>query len=395
MSIQTFTNGFQDYLFSKNPIFHTLTDVNLISHTDLFVAVAHAEELLQEFKDSPNFLEKESENIKQEIEEIFKSLEKKLIKINNYSEAMIGINSTPDNKYNIKNIYPYYLNDFVKAWNNTEQCLTLTGISTKMEINPYKFISEQNSNKYTYSFVLPTNITYSGVNILKTILNSDIATVEFISKNKKRIGLKHLSENIESNSVYVDIPLGTYIIVVETTSITQDYGLKVIPNTFEYQEYISLSLPSNVYEYTDFFTLQISNQIPDGCFVQVDLQLSFFDLNQTKIEDIFTSISVDNNGNLIDKYKNVNVEDKILYLYKDGSRFLVEEDTVIQDEDLVVYTPKKHDLYTLTTENTLRFYVKHAKTFECIPTLKMYSLLNTKSTPKVYSITGITKNESY
>ena len=392
MSIQTFTKEFQDYLFSKNPILYLLTASRNISHSDLFVAIKHAEELLEEFKDSPNFLERETENLKEEIEIIYSSLNKKVDKINSYSEALLNLNSTIDGRYSVKNIIPYDLGLNQEGWNTTENCLTLPGVSTYLDIKPYRTLTERETKKFTYSFVLPTTMTFNSFTIVKTI-TSDITSVEFIDIDKKTIELKHLGENENKSKVNINSPIGCYIVIIETTSELEDRNIKLIPSIFEFQNVKEYPLEEKEYAYSDMFTIQTSSTIPEGCYLQVNLQFTFFDINGIPIHFETYTVPVDNNGNCIGFSKDAE-DTKILYSFKDKTKIKYTENMKLKEDMYVLYTPSFSKTISMRTEDTIRFNIRNAKTFKCIPTVQMYSLLNTKLSPKLFTLTGITKNEN-
>jgi len=392
MSIQTFTREFQDYLFSKNPILYLLTASRNISHSDVFVAIKHAEELLEEFKDSPNFLEKETENLKEEIETIYSSLNKKVDKINSYSEAILNLNSTIEDRYSVKNVVPYDLSINQEGWNTTENCLTLPGVSTYLEIKPYRTLTERETKKFTYSFVLPTTMTFNGLTIIKTVL-SDITSVEFLNVDKKTIELKHLGENEKKTTVNINSPIGCYIVIIETTSEMEDSDIKLVPSIFEFQNVREYPLEEREYSYTDMFTVQTSSIIPEGCYLQVNFQITFFDVNGIPLHFESYTIPVDNNGNCIGFTRDTDAS-KILYGFKDNTKIKYTEGMELKEDMFIMYTPSTSKNLSMSTENTIKFKVRNAKTFKCIPTVQMYSLLNSKLSPKLFTLTGITKNEN-
>lgn len=393
MTIQSFTKEFQDYLFARNPIFHLLIEANNISHTDLYAVLKHTEELLKDFSDSPRFLEKETESIDKEVDTIFNSLFAKLDKINNYSEAMINLNSTFDDRYSIKNIHPYSLQTDTKEWNYIDNAIRLPGISTNIEIKHYKKLFDIQTKKSTFFFMLPLTTTYTSINISKKEISADVISLEYLGKSKSTIKKEFLSSNSNKLNIPVDIPLGTQIIVIETIDSLSE-NITITPDIFDYKEYHSISLQPFTYQYTDFFTIQTSTNIPANCYISVDLQLVFFDVNNKPLEIKHFSLALDNNGNNVDFYKNVKEYEEILYVYRDFTRFKVDPDIVIGENDIIIYKPVKDKDIFLTTEDTLKLNIRHAKSFKCIPTLSLYSLTNQKQTPKLYSMTGITKNES-
>lgn len=393
MSITSFTQEFQDYIFSRTPIFHILPNIKDVSHTDLFSSVRHSEELLDTFRDSADFLERESESIVEEVKEVYESLNNKLDKIDNYSNAIIQLNSTFEDKYSVKDIKPYDLKS-KNLWNYTENALTLKGVSTNLELQAYKTEIDTTSKKKTFFFTLPPTTTYNSVKLKKETVNMDITSVEFLATSKKTIKRQQIVSAENSLELIIDIPLDCYIMIVETICSNVLWNLSIIPSTFDYQTTLTTSLDKEVYVYTDFFSIQSRAFIPLDCYVQIDFEFLFYDLNNTLLTQEFRSLNIDNNGNLVDYYRNLKEDDKVLYIYTNRVRQVVDKNTKIKDEDFVIYTPSEIESVKTITENTFRFNIKNAKKVECIPTLKLYSLSNTKLTPKLYSLIGIAKNES-
>jgi hypothetical protein len=93
MSIQKFVSEFQDHLFNQMPLFDRL-NIERASKTDYFGAHKNAEEVLERYKESLQFLEENALNVTDEVETILNSLDKKIEKINTYATTIIGINST-------------------------------------------------------------------------------------------------------------------------------------------------------------------------------------------------------------------------------------------------------------------------------------------------------------
>jgi hypothetical protein len=108
---------------------------------------------------------------------------------------------------------------------------------------------------------------------------------------------------------------------------------------------------------------------------------------------------INNDGLLIDLKRNIKSTDTIISLYKDGVAVNIVDagidPTTIEDTDYVLYRSGVIDPdIILISDNTLNFTLTNSKTFDCVPTLNMYSLSQPTLTPKLYNLIGITKNAS-
>lgn len=392
MTIKTFTSEFQDNIFTRNPIFHLMLKPQDISTSDMYVTVKHAEELVNSFQESVDFLERESDGIEEEVIQIFQSLYNKIDKINNYSSAVLGLNATFEDRYSIQNINPYDLKISNHNWNYTESCLTLPGTSTKIQLKPYKTISTEGIK--TFYYVIPSSFSFKGITLNKTYKSTELTAIECLDRSKVSLTREYFEKNDNKLNVFTNIPLSANVIIVEVLTNDIDEEVSITPDNFDYQKTKEFSLLKSTYKYSTFFTLDTKVELPVDTYIQANLKFDFFDINSRYLESINTSININGDGNLIDYYKNLKDFEKVLYIYKDGVKQQVEDITEIEENDVVIYKPKLSTQFEVISEDTLKFNIRNAKTFTCTPTLKFYSLTNEKLTPKLYTMIGITKDES-
>lgn len=397
MTMSTFSSNFQDNYFTQIPILYLL-NLEADSDTDIFVTIQHTLGLLTNFATNADFLNRESASIQAEMDGIFNSLETKVSKINSYAQAIIGLNSTFEDEYNIKNVNLYNLKTNTDQWEYMQKCLTLPMLSSYHEVASYKTISESTANLNSYSFVLPLSTSYKSISIKKSATTTDVLKVTFIDSNKKVLQQLSLDTNIDENYLVVNIPLGTYILVVDAQVDNSNDALTLIPLTFHFKPNATISLETMRYDFAEYFTLQSKTDIPKDCFLQLDLQLIFYDVNGNITTNDQVKMSINNSGLLIDQKRNVRPTDTIVSLYKDG----VVSDVVslgidlkaIDDNDYVLYRRVLNGVIDIISDNTLKFNLQNSVSFDCIPTLNMYSLTQPTLTPKLFNLIGITKNAS-
>ena len=129
MSIQTFVSEFQDYLFTKRTYLYSLTNDNL-SASNIELAFKQTEQILEEFKTNIDFLEREGRSIDSELETMFNSLENKIDKINRFSSALIGINTTTDTAGKVLTLTPYQFDATLPNWEHIQKCYIEIVINT-------------------------------------------------------------------------------------------------------------------------------------------------------------------------------------------------------------------------------------------------------------------------
>ena len=118
----------------------------------------------------------------------------------------------------------------------------------------------------------------------------------------------------------------------------------------------------------------------------------FKDVNENvlKIQDVWYPI--DNDGLIVIEKGRVTNE-KITRVWKDGSFKDVTDTSTISNDDYVLCKPIYSSSVKPNTESSFLLDVKNSKTITIQPTLYLYSLMNEALTPRLFSLTGIVKNE--
>ena len=78
---------------------------------------------------------------------------------------------------------------------------------------------------------------------------------------------------------------------------------------------------------------------------------------------------------------------------KDGAFKDVTDTSTISNDDYVLCKPTYSSFVKPNTESSFLLNVKNSKTITIQPTLYLYSLMNEALTPRLFSLTGIVKNE--
>ena len=106
MGIRNFISEFQDYFYVRRSIIERL-DENSLSSSNIEVAYKQTEDLIEDFKTNLEFLDKETNEVLKEIDDIIGSLDNKIEKINRYAEAIKDINTSADDADKIVEIHPH------------------------------------------------------------------------------------------------------------------------------------------------------------------------------------------------------------------------------------------------------------------------------------------------
>ena len=122
------------------------------------------------------------------------------------------------------------------------------------------------------------------------------------------------------------------------------------------------------------------------------LHCVFKDVNENvlKIQDVWYPI--DNDGLIVIEKGRVTNE-KVTRVWKDGAFKDVTDTSTISNDDYVLCKPTYSSAVKPNTESSFLLNVKNSKTITIQPTLYLYSLMNEALTPRLFSLTGIVKNE--
>ena len=391
MSIQKYVSEFQDYLFNQMPLFDRL-NIERASKTDFYGAHKNAEEVLERYSESLQFLEENALNVSAEIDEILNSLEKKIEKINTYATTLIGINSTEHFDNELLTIQPYILSDN-ENWEVNQKCLMLPVVSSLTTFYPY--YEDNNDKKGVSKFLLDDSKATKYINI-KKLNTTNITSITYLNDIKDIIETVTLTNNLNRLNLVLEIPIVARYVIIdyygETVLVGSKYKLvdklKIIPLTFKHEPYSITSLPTYTYTYGDIFSINSHIDLPFGCYSILNLELSFKDINNKEIVKKNSIIPLNSDGLAIKQYRE---GDSVYGYWLNG----IYEDlnlTSIPINTTVVYKPIQEEGIEVITESALRFNIKNAKTIDITPTLYLYSLASTSLTPRIFYLTGLTKN---
>lgn len=387
MSIKTFISEFQDYLFGKRSYLFSLDETNL-SASNIELALKQTEELLEEFKGNVDFLEREGSTINDELDEIFNSLEMKVDKISRFASALTDINSTTEDLNTILNIIPYQFDTKLTNWEAIQRCYILPPISSYKEIKPYSVAIDTVAKKGVAKYLVEDIFATKYLSINKHT-NTNINNTVYYNSLRDVISTGSLLPNIGKPNVLLTIPTSTRLITVEFTYTTNS-DITVTPLSFYHLPVSTIQLPTQTYTYGSNLIFNIKSDIPFGCYAQIKHSLEFKDVNNKIIHTDVNWHSLDNDGNVILLKEHVTTE-TILKVWKEGLFIDVTKATAIAENDYVLCKPTYSESFKPITESTFATNVKHAKTVTVSSTLYLYSLLSTTSTPRIYSITGLSK----
>jgi hypothetical protein len=387
MSIKTFVSEFQDYLFGKRSYLFSLDETNL-SASNIELALKQTEELLEEFKGNVDFLEREGSTINDEFDEIFNSLEMKVDKISRFASALTDINSTSEDLNTILNVMPYQFDTKLTNWEAIQRCYILPPISSYQEIKPYSVTIDTVAKKGVAKYLVDDIFATKYLSVNKHI-NTNINNTVYYNSLRDVVSTSSLLPNIGKPNVLLTIPTSTRLITVEFTYTTNS-DITVTPLSFYHLPVSTIQLPTQTYTYGSNLIFNIKSDIPFGCYAQIKHSLEFKDVNNKIIHTDINWHSVDNDGNVILLKEHVTTE-TILKVWKEGLFIDVTKTTIIAENDYVLCKPIYSENFKPITESTFATNVKHAKTVTVSSTLYLYSLLSTTSTPRIYSITGLSK----
>ena len=384
MSIKTFIAEFQDYLFNLEPLFNRL-DTKRASKTDYYGAHKNAESLLDEFKVSLDFLESNGVTINQEVEDILKSLNSKLDKIDTFSSAIIGINSSQDNFKELLTIHPYVLNT-LPNWESIQKCLVLPITSTYITLTPYTNIVK--NGKGLAKFHLESKYASKYLSIDKE-LSCQLVSISYRNTDKEQLETVTLTNNLNKSNIVLEIPINTAYISIEYYFENVSV-LSITPLTFKHSPNNTISLGKQTYDYGNLLVFNSNLDLPKGCYATLELDLSFRDVNNKEVLNTKAQIPLNSDGLLVKKYTK-NFEGKVIGYWLNN----VYEDYIsgsIPEEAYVLYKELSEGSVKLFTESSLKLDVNNSKTIDITASLVFYSLHNTTQTPRLFYLTGMTKN---
>lgn len=391
MGIKNFISEFQDYFFVKRSLLESL-DENKLSSSNIEITLKQTEQIINDFKQELEFLDKETIEVHTEIDDIINSLNSKIDKINFYAEAIKDINTTTEDKDNIVSIFPYSLETTSKNWEQNGRCYILEPKSSYMSVSPYSTASydsfaKKGVNKYIISDTYSTR--YISLDKDATVKINNITCF-----NSARESLSTIILNSYSNNV-VNIPYNTVYINVEyEVENINNINFNIIPLSFYHFETSAIPLQYHSYPYGNVLSFNVKKDIPFGCYMQLKLYCTFKDVNNNTITTEEFWYSIDNDNKVVLKKEWVSTE-TIERVWKNGT-FKNIENTLeldsIKDNDYVICKPTYTPKIRLNTEGSFLLDVKSAKSIEIQPTLYLFSLSNETLTPRFSSLTGIIKN---
>lgn len=384
MSIKTFIAEFQDYLFNFEPIFDRI-DTKRASKTDYFGAFKQAEEILEEYKESLDFLEREALTVTNEIETILNSLDKKLDKIETFASTIIGINSSQDTYKELLTINPYLLTE-LPDWETTQKCVLLPIISTFREIKPYSSVVKD--GKAVAKFTIGDQYSTKYLAIKKSV-TTQLISISYLNDNKEVLETVSLPSTLNKSDITVEIPLTTRYVSLDYYYDT-DHLVTITPLSFKHSPFSDTSLPTKEYEYGSLLVFNSNIELPLGCYASLDLHLSFKDVNGTEVVSIQAVLPLNSDGYAVKQAKYLS--DEKVKGYWLNSVYSEENLENIPPDAYVLYRPKYDTSAQIFTEAALKLNVKNAKTVKVEATLKFYSLYKQTHTPRLFYLTGMTKN---
>ena len=385
MSIKTFITEFQDYLFNLEPLFNRL-DTKRASKTDYFGANKNAEEVIESFKESVEFIETNGISINEEVSGIIKGLNNKLDKIDTFSSAIIGINSSVDNFKQLLTIHPYVLSNTTN-WETIQKCVILPVLSTYRKITAYSEVLKD--GKGTARFILGDEYSTKYISLHKN-LTTQLVSIAYLNDDKEQLSAEVLPNTLNKDNVVLEIPINTRYISVEYYYDTPS-PLSITPLTYKHTNTDIVSLGQQTYTYGDILVFNSNVDLPTGCFAVLDLNLSFKDVNGNEVLNKQIKLPLNSDGFLVDMYEKVKANSIIKGYWLNS---VYEEDSLenIPSHAYVVYKEEKDSDIEFFTESALKFSVKNAKQIVVTASLNLYSLNKTTQTPRVFYLTGMTKN---
>lgn len=386
MSIKSFIGNFQDELYIRRSFLHLLGDSNLSPNT-IEAAIRHTEDLLDNVKFNVEFLDTESKDIEKEVAEIFDSIDSKIDKINRFSDALIAINSTEDTSDNILTIHPYVFDNNIDNWERIQKSYIISPESSYQTFKP--FSNNHSSNKGLAKFVVDSSLAVKYIYLTKDV-STNITNITYLDNTRNKISSEQVSNNLSDSNIILTIPINTRLINVEY-EYQLNTDITLVPLSFKHKESSIIKLEDVEYKYGDNISFLVKEDIPFGCFAQLKLTALFKDVNGNILHEETNWMPINNDGKVVVKRKDVTTE-KMLRVWKEGL-FTDLENEQLEDDDYILCEPIYSDKFILNTEHSFKTKVKHCKSIKIIPVLYMYSLASKTLTPRIFSITGITRNE--
>lgn len=384
MSIKTFVSEFQDYLFNLLPVYDRL-NIDKTSKTDFYGAAKNAEEILEKYGDSLEFLEKNALSVPDEINTILNSLDNKIEKINTFATTIIGINSTENFDNELLTIHPYVLSDY-ENWELKQKCLLLPILSTYIVLQPYTTITS--SNKGVSKYIIPSSSSSKYLNVSKKH-TTQLTSITYLNDSKEVIETSVLTNSLNKLEIILEIPLTTRYITLDYYFDEEDL-ITVTPLSFKHETSSRTSLSRKTYDYGNILAINSTLDLPNGCYAQLELELSFKDINGTEISKKKAILPLNNDGLALERYSKV--KGVTVYGYWLNSHYIEDDLQNIPDEAYVLYKPTQEDGISAFTESALKLSVKSAKTIDVSSTLVFNSLASNSLTPRLKYLTGLTKN---
>lgn len=384
MSIRSFISEFQDHLFNLEPLFNRL-DIKRASKTDIFGAHKNAEEILDAFKQEVGFVETEALTIDSEVKEILASLNNKLDKLETFSSTIIGINSSQDSFKELLTIHPYILSNSVN-WETIQKCILLPILSSYRTIKPYGEVLK--SGKGVSRFLIDDAFSTKYITIQK-LATTQLVSISYLNDDKDILSSTSLPNTINKIEVILEIPVNTKYILIDFYYETPQ-GLTITPLSFKHQPFDIVPLGKQTYDYGDILVFNSVVDLPTGCYAILDLNLSFLDVNNKEVLNKQVKLSLDSDGVLVKEASDKQVNDLVNGYWLNN---IYTEDIIsIPSDAHIVYRNKSQGEVSLFTESALKFKVKNAKHIVVTASLQLYSFKNKTQTPRVFSLTGMTKN---
>lgn len=386
MTIKKFVSEFQDHLVSYIPIYSQL-DTTRASSTDYFGAYCSTKNLLTKYETDLNFLETTVKSVEEEIDSILNSLDNKLYKINTFASIVKGINTATGEGGELVTIKPYLLNTY-PIWESLQECLTLPIRSTYRKLKSYS--DTKTSSRCISKFTLDTQFSTKYLSVKKDSTLS-ILSLSYYNDSKELLESSEILNTINKTSLIIEIPINTKYVTIESIYENDNYNIELIPLSFKHDTKTSCALPTEIYEYGDILYFNIDSDIPEGCYVSLDLQLVFKDVNNKEVYSKNINLPINSDKKIIKNTKDLKENEKVVGYWVEG--LYTEDIQDITENSYAVVNQESDENISFFTESSLKFSsIRNSKTIEVTPTLKMYSLKNNTSTPRVYSITGMTKN---
>ena len=390
MGIRNFISEFQDYFYIKRPTLERLEE-NSLSSSNIELAYKQAETLIEDFKTNLQFLDVESVEVLKEINEVMNSLENKIDKINKYADALKQVNTTTDDAESVVFINPYIFDNSSKYWEHNSKCYMLEPKSSYVIVKPYTYATDTVSKKGLSKFVIDTTFSTKYILINKD-RDININNIVYLNAARETLKAENIGTNLDNTNNILTIPTNTKFVNIEY-SYKNSHEFSITPLSFYHHPSGILSLNSVDYKYGDMLVFNAKTDIPFGCYLQLMLTCIFKDTNGNILGTEEAWYPIDNDGMVVLKKEHIKNEIP-KRMWKEGSFKDITDLNKVSKDTYVLCKPTYGESLRVNTESSFILSVKNAKTITIQPTLYLYSLLNETLTPKLYSLTGIIKNES-